>query len=67
MLDVILPTTDGRFLVVPRHTEPEVDLALLLHHLKLTQPPQPPPRISQTVSDHRPASKMQCRPLRCLH
>ncbi len=35
MLDVILPTTDGRCLVMPRHTEPGPDLALLLQHLKL--------------------------------
>ena len=51
MLDVILPTTDGRRLVMPRHTEPERDLALLLHHLKLVLPPQPPPRISQPLAD----------------
>ena len=49
ILDVILPTTDGRCLVMPRHTEPEPDLALLLHHLKLTLPPQPPPRITQPL------------------
>jgi transposase len=58
MLDVILPTTDGRCLVMPRHTEPEADLALLLHHLKLALPPQPPPRISQPVSDCCPVLKM---------
>src|ERR1700719_821380 len=51
MLDVILPTTDGRCLVMPRHTEPEPDLALLLHHLKLSLPPQPPPRIILPVSE----------------
>ena len=51
MLDVVLPTTDGRCLVMPRHTEPERDLALLLHHLKLTLPPQPAPRISQSVAN----------------
>lgn len=53
MLDVTLPTTDGRCLVMPRHTEPDRDLALLLHHLKLTLPPQPPPRMYQPVSDAR--------------
>jgi transposase len=58
MLDVILPTTDGRCLVMPRHTEPEADLALLLHHLNLALPPQPPPRISQPVSDCCPVLKM---------
>ncbi len=55
MLDVVLPTTDGRCLVMPRHTEPEQDLALLLHHLKLSLPPQPPPRISPAAAeDHIP-------------
>ena len=58
MLDVILPTTDGRCLVMPRHTEPERDLALLLHHLKLTLPPQPPPRITQPAVDPCTALKM---------
>jgi hypothetical protein len=29
-LDVWLPTTDGRYLVMPRYTEPETDLALLV-------------------------------------
>jgi len=46
ILDVWLPTTDGRHLVMPRYTEPEPDLALLLHQLRMTLPHQPPPRIS---------------------
>jgi hypothetical protein len=58
MLDVMLPTTDGRCLIMPRHTEPEPDLALLLHSLHLTLPPQPPPRISQPVTDYVPVLKM---------
>ena len=45
ILDVVLPTTDGRRLVMPRYTEPEPDQALLLHQLRLALPPQPPPRI----------------------
>jgi transposase len=45
ILDVVLPTTDGRCLVMPRYTEPEPDQALLLHQLRLTLPSQPPPRI----------------------
>lgn len=62
ILDVILPTTDGRCLVMPRHTEPELDLALLLQHLKLTLPPQPPPRITQPLVDARPALMVDARP-----
>jgi Transposase DDE domain len=45
MLDVWLPTTDGRWLVMPRYTQPEAEQAVLLHKLQLRLPPQPPPRI----------------------
>ncbi|MEI6395318.1 MAG: IS1634 family transposase [Verrucomicrobiota bacterium] len=50
MIDVHLPTTDGRNLILPRHTQPEKDLQLLLHQLKLTLPEQPPPRIEDLKS-----------------
>jgi hypothetical protein len=46
LLDVRVPTTDGRELLLVRRTEPERDVALLLARLKLQLPPQPPPRIS---------------------
>jgi hypothetical protein len=45
MVDVHLPTTDGRELVLTRYTEPDADQRLLLTHLKLHLPQQPPPRI----------------------
>jgi transposase len=45
MLDVWLPTTDGRWLVMPRYTQPEPEQAILLHKLQLSLPAQPPPRI----------------------
>ena len=45
MLDVHLPTTDGRELVLTRHTEPDADLRLLLAHMKLALPAQHPPKI----------------------
>ena len=45
MLDVCFPTTDGRWLIMPRYTQPEPDQMLLLHRLRLSLPPQPPPRI----------------------
>jgi len=57
-LDVWLPTTDGRRLVMPRYTEPETDLALLLHKLKLTLPNQPLPRIIGTPAAAMPQLKM---------
>jgi len=46
MVDVHLPTTDGRTLILTRYTEPEKDQQMLLQRLKLTLPPQPPPRIT---------------------
>jgi transposase len=46
MIDVHLPTTDGRELLLTRYTQPEPELSLLLQQLKLSLPPQPPPRIS---------------------
>ncbi len=46
MVDVHIPTTDGRELCLTRHTQPEPELALLLDRLKLALPPQPPPKIS---------------------
>jgi hypothetical protein len=49
MLDVSFPTTDGHRLIMPRYTEPDSE-ALLLHHLSLVLPQQPPPRITATAS-----------------
>ena len=46
MVDVHLPTMDGRHLVLPRHTQPTRDHQLLLDQLELRLPGQPPPRIS---------------------
>ena len=45
MLEVHVPTTDGRVLVMPRHTEPDPQQQMILEALKLELPPQPPPRI----------------------
>jgi len=46
MIDVHLPTTDGRELVLTRYTEREPELSLLLKKLKLELPAQPPPKIT---------------------
>jgi hypothetical protein len=46
MLDVHFPTTDGRTLILTRHTELTAEQKLLVHQLKLDLPPQPPPRIA---------------------
>ncbi|MCU0917804.1 MAG: IS1634 family transposase [Planctomycetes bacterium] len=46
MVDVHIPTSDGRTLILSRYTQPEPDLQLLLARLKLQLPAQPPPRIT---------------------
>jgi transposase len=52
MIDVTIPTVDGRIIELPRYTQPDKDLQLLLHQLKLTLPAQPNPKVTQegTVS-----------------
>jgi len=45
MVDVHLPTTDGRELVLSRYTQPEPDVGLLLRQLRLELPAQPTPRL----------------------
>jgi transposase len=46
MIDVYLPTTDGREIILNRTTQPEPELKLLLDKLKLELPAQYPPKIS---------------------
>jgi hypothetical protein len=46
MIDVYVPTTDGRQLSLTRYTQPEPELKLLLDKLKLALPAQAPPKIS---------------------
>ena len=46
MIDVHLPTTDGRALLLTRYTQPEPELKLLIQQLRLQLPPQPSPRIA---------------------
>ncbi len=46
MIDLHVPTTDGRELLLTRCTEPEQELKLLLDKLKLKLPAQPPPKIT---------------------
>jgi transposase len=46
MLDVHLPTTDERTVILSRYTQPETDVQLLLQKLKLELPAQPPPKIT---------------------
>jgi hypothetical protein len=46
MLDVEVPTSDGRWLVMSRYTQPEKAVELVLTRLKMELPAQPPPTLS---------------------
>ena len=56
MIDVWIPTLDGRWLILPRYTQPEKDTKILLQKLKLELPTQPPPRITAHPAALEPAS-----------
>jgi transposase len=57
MVDVCVPTTDGRELVLPRYTQPEPEHRVLLQQLQLRLPEQPPPKITaQHVRQQTPAA-----------
>ena len=49
MIDVHVPTTDGRELTLIRYTQPEPELQLLIQQLKLQLPPQQRPKITTTA------------------
>ena len=59
MVEIWIPMLDGRWLVLPRHTQPEPDVQALLEQIRITLPPQPPPRIKSsqlpTVVINQPA------------
>jgi len=50
MIDVHIPTVDGRELQLTRYTEPEPELMLLLERLRLDLPDQPPPKITAALA-----------------
>ena len=51
MVDVVMPTTDGRVVTLPRYVEPKKDVAILIDRLGLALPVQPPPKISSSLAD----------------
>ncbi len=61
MIDVFVPTTDGRELSLPRYTQPDPELKLLLKKLYLTLPHP------ATTENHRRSSchhnAIVCRPI----
>jgi hypothetical protein len=54
MIDVHLPTTDGREIILSRYTEPEPELRLLIDRMKLALPAQPPPKIATAALPVQP-------------
>lgn len=59
MVDVHIPTTDGRELRMPRYTTPEKPQQLLLAQLQLQLPPQPAPEICALQARPRSADLWQ--------
>ena len=51
MVDVHVPTNDGRELVMSRYTEPSAEQRLLMDRLRLVLPEQPRPRITTQQAD----------------
>jgi len=54
MLDVHLPTTDERIVILSRYTQPQTDVQLLLQRSKLHLPAQPPPKITAQKASAKP-------------
>ena len=53
MVDVHIPTTDGRELLLSRYTQPEAEHRMLLQQLRLSLPEQPPPKIAAAQVRHQ--------------
>jgi transposase len=48
MVEVWIPMLDGRWLMLPRYTQPDKDVQAMLNKLEITLPCQPPPRIKSS-------------------
>ena len=58
MVDVHVPTSDGRELVMSRYTEPSAEQRLLMDRLRLALPEQPRPKITNPQVEEPPSPKM---------
>lgn len=58
MVDVHVPTSDGRELVMSRYTEPSAEQRLLMDRLRLALPEQPRPKITNPQVEEPPNPKM---------
>ncbi len=59
MIDVHLPTDDGRTVMLSRYTQPEKELQILIEALRLKLPDQPPPKITAKAELAEEASVVQ--------
>jgi hypothetical protein len=50
MIDIYLPTTDGRTAIMSRYTQPGPELQILLRHMRLAFPGQPPPLVKMNAA-----------------
>lgn len=64
-VDMLLPTTNARRLILSRTSEADADQRLLLAQLELQLPKQPSPRIAATAPLPLPVQAvLSCRPWR---
>ena len=62
MVEVWIPMVDGRWLVLPRHTQPDKDVQAVLDHLRLALPSQPPPRVKGSQVPPPPKNEPATQP-----
>ncbi|HEX2666438.1 MAG TPA: IS1634 family transposase [Candidatus Acidoferrum sp.] len=62
MVEVWIPMVDGRWLVLPRHTQPDKDVQAVLDHLQLALPSQPPPRVKGSQVPPLPKNEPATQP-----
>jgi hypothetical protein len=60
MVEVWIPMVDGRWLIMPRHTQPDKDVQAVLDQLQMQLPSQPPPRIRTTETAPTPTVAQPC-------
>ena len=60
LVEVWIPMMDGRWLIMPRHTQPDKDVQAVLDQLQMHLPSQPPPRIR---APNQPRRRPQLSPV----
>jgi transposase len=63
MVEVWIPMLDGRWLMLPRYTQPEKDVQAMLNKLGITLPCQPPPRIKSSLTLSSPTKPAAEQPV----